>query len=146
MKRSSFLPIHLLGSHHCVSTLYYLTLLRLSRCVLSPRSPRTLPLKPSRNTSPKGPCPPQPASWSVRHFWNLGASSLFSLTESCTHTLIHLPFLSACAFLLQRASSFRSVLEGAAPPTPTIWEALLELGTSLSKHSPPGASASTHMH
>lgn len=79
---------------------------------------RTLPLKPSRNTNPKGPCPPQPASWLVRHFWNLGASSLFPLTESCTHThtLIHLPFLSACAFLLQRASSFRSVLEGAAPP------------------------------
>lgn len=44
-EKGLFLPIHLLGSHHCVSTLYYLTLLRLSKCVLFPRSPQDFAAK-----------------------------------------------------------------------------------------------------
>lgn len=65
------------------------------------------------------------------------------LTES--HTPIHLPSLSVGTFLPQRALSFRSVLEGPLSPR-TIWEALLELGTSPSEHSPTPALASTSTH
>ena len=56
------------------------------------------------------------------------------LTES--HTPIHLLSLSVGTFLPQRASSFRSVLEGPLSPR-TIWEALLELGTSPPSTAPP---------
>lgn len=146
-EKGSFVPIHLLGSHHCLHP-HYPTLLRFSKCVLSlrpsPNSLQDIVAKTFQEHQPQGPLP-SPACFTVgRAFLKCGEQFTVPLTESCTP--IHLPSLSARAFLLQRASPFRSVLEGAAPPALTIWEALLELGTSLSKHNPAGAFASTHAH
>lgn len=147
MKRELFLPIHLLCPSLCLHPVPSHST-ELNKQVFSPDpSPaplRTLLLKPSRNTNPKGPLLFTACFMVGQAFLESGGQFTTSLNES--RTPIHLPSLSACAFLLQRASSFRSVLEGAAPPL-TIWEVLLELGTSPFKHGPPSrASASTHMH
>lgn len=95
--------------------------------------------KPSKNTSTQG-----SRAFHSHTLFHEGHIPLESLSSE-SHTPIHLPSLSACTFLLQRASSFRSVLEGSFFCSDHLGGPSGAWHMS-SKHSPTQAFASTCMH
>lgn len=148
-KRSSSCPSSLLGNHyHLFSSNPHLTSgPRELECLPFPKRPSTafqvlLP-NPPRTPAPKAAVPSTatPFFMKVIYLSNLGTNSL----SSESHTPIHLPSLSACTFLLQRASSFRSVLEGSFLCSDHLGGPSGAWHMS-SKHSPTQAFASTCMH